>query len=196
MEYIEPLITADKIVDLFDPESRVSISHSDIYRSIGKKGDTNTFQALKRLKEDGNFDNSPDGSHLQFNGKTLAFISSGKYKGLCEREQIRISNLSAKEKLEEESIKSVIATNEAVQENFTSQKITTYISIGVGALSLIFIGLSTYYQANDKTPKEVQKLKEEVIETQKKLQSLQSSLKEINSSIRKPKTDTVFVKQK
>jgi cell division protein FtsL len=194
MEYIEPLITADKILDLFDPESRVSISQSDIYRSIGKKGDTNTFQALKRLKEDGYLDFCND--YFSFNGKTLAFIGSGKYKGLCEREQIRISNLSAKEKLEEESIKSVIATNEAVQENFTSQKITTYISIGVGVLSLIFIGISTYYQANDKTPKEVQKLKEEVIETQKKLQNLQSSLKEINSSIQKPKTDTVFLKQK
>ena len=86
--------------------------------------------------------------------------------------------------------------NVTLPNNFKSQNIATYISIGVGALSLIFIGISTYYQATDKTPKEVQRLKEEVIETQKKLQKIESSIKEVNSSIQKVVTDTILVKKK
>lgn len=196
MEYEEPLITCDKVLDLFDPDIRVSISQSDIYRGIGKKGDPITFQALKRLKEDGYLDNRSVDDNFSFNGKTLGFIGSGKYKGLCDREKIKFAGLLEKERLEASQIKSVIATNKAVQDNFKSQNITTYISVGVGILSLIFIGASTYYQANEKSATELKLLRQEVIETQKKLQNLQFSLKEINSSIQKKRTDSVYVKQK
>ncbi|MBK6937413.1 MAG: hypothetical protein IPH18_11430 [Chitinophagaceae bacterium] len=85
--------------------------------------------------------------------------------------------------------------NETIPNNFKSQNKATNISIGVGFISLIFIAFSTYYQATDKTPKQLQSLKDTIIETQKKMQSIESSLREINSSIQKSKTDTVFVKQ-
>lgn len=103
-----------------------------------------------------------------------------------------------------ETNKSVKETNKSIQNlydkvipnNFTSQNKTTYISIGVAIVSLIFIGLSTYFQAIDKTGTEVQTLTEKLKETQQKLQDIQSSLKEINSSIQTKKIDTIYVKTK
>lgn len=111
-------------------------------------------------------------------------------------EQLRKSTLDTNTSVEDtnKSIKNLY--DKVLPDNFKSQDIATYISIGVGVISLIFIGLSTYYQATDKTATEVQTLKETIVETQQKLQTIQSSLKEINSSIQTKKIDTVFVKTK
>lgn len=196
MEYTEPLITADKILDMLTREGSPGyVMGVNLYSELGGKQNKYINQALSRLTEIDKYVDKRGGDHYYLSGTGQNFVNQGKYKGLCEKIKKEKATFTAKELLKIEQIKSTIQTNTAVQENFLSQKITNYISIGVGTLSLIFIGFSTYYQANDKTPTEVQKLKEEVIETQKKLQNLQSSLKEINSSIQKSKTDTVFVKQ-
>lgn len=197
MEYTEPLITADKILDMLTREGSPGyVMGSSLYSELGGKQNKSINQALSRLTEIDKYVNYKGGDHYYLSGTGQNFVNQGKYKGLCEREKERISKLSEKEKLEIDQLKSIIATNKAVQDNFKSQNITNNISIGVGTLSLIFIGLSTYYQATDRTPIEIQKLKEEVKETQKKLQTIQSSLEGINSSIQTTKIDTVFVKQR
>lgn len=196
MEYTEPLITADKILDMLTREGSPGyVMAGNLYPVFGGKQNKYINQALSRLVEVDKYVDKRGTDHYYLSGTGQDFVNQGKYKGLCEREKERISKLSEKEKLEIDQLKSIIATNKSVQENFKSQNITTYISIGVGVLSLIFIGLSTYYQATDRTPTEVQKLKEEVKETQKKLQTIQSSLEGINSSIQTTKIDTVFVKK-
>lgn len=201
-DYTELYHNCDKILDYIVGRGG-RITRSDLNSILPK--DSFTHVALQHLIEDKCIKEFPDGSRnydIITNGTRIQ--GNGGYKE--EFNRLRLSD-----ELKSTINQSILDTNTSVKDTNTaaqklynetlpnslkSQNTATNISIGVGIVSLIFIGLSTYYQATDRTPIEVQKLKEEVKETQKKLQTIQSSLEGINSSIQTTKIDTVFVKQR
>lgn len=82
----------------------------------------------------------------------------------------------------EQSIKK---TNDAVQENYKSQKLTTMISLGLAVVSTAFIILSTIQTASQQTDTELKLMRIEAQQQSKSIQQLESSLYEINLSIQK-----------
>jgi hypothetical protein len=161
-----------------------------------------TEDIIQERKSDYSFNNLPDDISLIEDGVYMVKLSEkGRYtvEGKRIRDEATAVNQSVidtNNSVKDTNTATQKLYNEILPNNFKSQKTATNISIGVGILSLIFIGLSTYYQATDKTAKEVQTLKDTITETQKKLQTIESSLREINSSIQKVTTDTILVKQK
>ena len=85
---------------------------------------------------------------------------------------------------------------EDLPKNFTSQKIFGYGSLGLTAISVIFIAISACQQCNDSTEDQVKNLKEEVQKTTTALDSIQRYLKNINFSLQNINTDTILVKKK
>ncbi|CAN5592031.1 hypothetical protein BH10BAC3_BH10BAC3_31210 [soil metagenome] len=100
-------------------------------------------------------------------------------------------------------MESTILTNESVREtniatinNLKFQKTSQIWTIGLGALSTVFI-LATVIQAIfDKTTQSIQQLNQSMQTLTLKTQKLDSSLQEIKSAIETKKIDTVFVFQK
>jgi hypothetical protein len=211
-EYIEPYPTYDKILELFMSNPNHRLDEGDIYakfepdKQASVRSAMVSLEEMKFIKKD-----SPSGNWFILLDEGSSTYNKGGFSAYLDRERTADE---LKQKIDSsilETHNSIRETNQSVKdtntaakklydetlpENFRSQNITTYISIGVGIVSLLFIGLSTYFQATDKTAIEVQKLKQEVTETQKKLQSIESSIREVNSSIQKTKVDTIFVKLK
>lgn len=91
---------------------------------------------------------------------------------------------------------SVKTTNRAIVNNLGFQKCSQIWSIALAGLSTIFILATVIQSVLDKTPQHLKDIKTQVQEQSKALKSLETSLKEINSSIQKLKIDSVFLKTK
>ncbi len=100
-------------------------------------------------------------------------------------------------------MESSILTNESVREtniatinNLKFQKTAQKWTIGLGALSTIFIFSTIIQSALDKTPQHLKNIEKTMQILTKKTEKLDSSLQEINASIETKRIDTVFVTQK
>jgi hypothetical protein len=81
--------------------------------------------------------------------------------------------------------KSVIATNEAVQDNFKSQNKISYWNIGLTCISVIFIMTSTIQQCTDRTDKRLELIGTEIAKQDTSLKKLVSSLDTLILSMKK-----------
>jgi len=88
-----------------------------------------------------------------------------------------------------ETNQSVRDTNFATIQNMRFQKASQLCSLILAGLSVLFIGISAYLQYQDKTAAKVQDLQQQLQKTSDTIKQLELSLKEINSSIQKLKTD-------
>lgn len=69
-----------------------------------------------------------------------------------------------------------------------------WLTVGIGLMSFIFIGLSVYFEAKDKTDEELKLLRLQLQQQEEKRNKLESSLHEINLSIQSQKNDTAIIK--
>ena len=109
MEYLEPLPTCDKILDLL--QGRPSIDSYAIYHSLPSDtitGDMIT-NALSKLVDDKHL--RTQGNFFNVGGDTLLFIQHGKYLGLVTeniREQKELSKEELKHILDDATLKLTI----------------------------------------------------------------------------------------
>jgi hypothetical protein len=87
-------------------------------------------------------------------------------------------------------------TNDSVRSLNKYQKWILGFSIGIAALTTLFIGLTYREQRKDQSQERLQELVQKEREILKTMQDIQSSLIEINSSIEKLKMDSVSVRLK
>ena len=194
MEYQEPLITADSILQLYIGEN-ISFPHTYIYSNLGGKGNSNITLALNKLCEDDYLEKT-EASYYIFTGKTKQFISDGMYCNWCNRIKKEKEYMSVKELLEIEQIKSTTKTNKSVQESISYQRKLGNRTLILGGITAFFIAVTIYQQYEDKTDQKLQDIQTELQKSKLALDSVRFSIQETNSSIQQPKTDTVFVKQK
>lgn len=118
--YIEPLITCDKILGLFTPERTAGYSHNDFLVSLGIGHRTPeagyVLAAISRLTEDKHIELYGNTNSLyKITGNTFQFKNAGGYEGLIKREnEINAANTVA-EKVALQSAQFVIATNLSIQ---------------------------------------------------------------------------------
>ena len=148
MEYLEPLPTCDKILDLL--QGRPSIDSYAIYHSL--RSDTITgdmiTNALSKLVDDKHL--RTQGNFFNVGGDTLLFIQHGKYLGLVTeniREQKELSKEELKHLLDDATLKltdSLIKTNKSVSDTNDFQKIFGIGSLIIGGVTMLFILVTTY----------------------------------------------------
>ena len=119
MEYEEPLITCDRVLELFTKERPAAITHGEINNSLGyKNGDPDSafvLAALDKLTTDNYLIKYGDGdSYFKISGETFTFKRNGSYRGLVERENRTAEIKNALEQLGFKSTQSVIDTNSSI----------------------------------------------------------------------------------
>ena len=195
MEYEEPLITCDRVLELFTKERPANISHGDINNSLGyKNGDPDSsfvLAALDKLTTDNYLIKYGDGSTYKISGETFTFKRNGSYKGLIERENRKAEIKEAIEQLGLKSTQSVIDTNTSIQtlnrqtgvfyEKQTTynntQKFLTAAILFSSVLYTVIAGLSYY-------------------NTSKQEQSLQQSVQDIKTELNnQAMEDSIFQKR-
>ncbi|MGG9962554.1 hypothetical protein [Ferruginibacter sp. SUN106] len=120
MDYIEPLPTCDKILELFTPQVPAGFSHSSINNALGYKNSDPegafVLAALHKLTTDKYLvPYAMDNSLYKVSGDTFIFKASGGYKGLVEKEKRVLELKEAIEQLGLKSTQSVIDTNTSIQ---------------------------------------------------------------------------------
>jgi len=120
MEYEEPLITCDRVLELFTKERPAGITHGEINTSLGyKNGDPDSsfvLAALDKLTTENYLLKYGDGnSYFKISGDTFTFKRNGGYRGLVEREKRKAELKEAFDELGLKSTQSVIDTNTSIQ---------------------------------------------------------------------------------
>lgn len=116
MEYIEPLITCDGILDLFTKEGAPSYyMGGNIYNTFGgKAGNGLVTEALHKLIEIDKYITVANDYH-RLSGTAREFIASGGYKALVDKENRKAEIKEAIEEMGLKSAQSVIDTNTSIQ---------------------------------------------------------------------------------
>ena len=91
---------------------------------------------------------------------------------------------------------SIEETNRLTQESIKFQTNVAKWSLRLTGISILLIGLTAYLQYQDKTDKEVEKLRLQLEKSENNQKEILLSLKEINSSIEKNKIDSVSVRMR
>ncbi|MFT3703086.1 MAG: hypothetical protein QM802_11985 [Agriterribacter sp.] len=94
---------------------------------------------------------------------------------------------------EQEHIQSQIDINIITTKNLRFQRNFGIWSLVLTGISVFFIALTVIQQSNDKTGEELQRLRTVEQSQSKALESIVSSLKELNSSMKKSRIDSVYV---
>lgn len=120
MEYIEPLPTCDKILELFTAHSPAGFTHSGINQNLGYKNGSPesgyVLSALYKLIDDGYLlSYGMDNSYYKVSGDTFTFKAGGSYLGLCNREKTKNEIKEALDELGFKSAQSVVDTNTSIQ---------------------------------------------------------------------------------
>ena len=144
MEYIEPLPTCDKILDLYN--DKVAIEQNTIYNRLRGEQikDDLIYAALAKLVSDKHLTPRNDNSFYNLGGDALIFIQQGKYLGLVERETKReekeLRNEELKEILDTHTLKvgnSVIDTNIIQSKNIKSTAKLFWVTFAIAVAGAI-----------------------------------------------------------
>lgn len=120
MLYIEPLISCDKILALFNEQKTSGYKHIDFIDKLGYKNGTPESQiiltAINKLEDDGHLKRYGGAlDYFQLGGDALTFKETGGYKGLVERENKKEEIREIIEQLNIKTSNSVIDTNISVR---------------------------------------------------------------------------------
>lgn len=119
---------------------------------------------------------------ISFDG--IQFYNKGGYEKHEERQLAERVFRKKKRALELKQIRSVIKTNEAVNNNIKTQERLTTVSLIIAAASTLFILGTILLQFFDKTPQRLEDIKTELQTTRKTLDSIALSHKSIDSSMK------------
>lgn len=201
-EYLEPLITCDKILELFTPNRPAGFEHSDILRllDIGRQTQEAGFvlSALSKLENDNHLERYGLSNHLfKITGTTFTFKSTGGYKGQIERENEIESAKTSSEKMVLKSAQSVIDTNLSIQ-NLNDNTHTFYkkqtkfnnwqkgLTIAIMLSTLAYTIISYFMLTNQnkqleqekiKSKSSIQEIKSQILQDSAFLDSLKNKLK-------------------
>lgn len=146
---------------------------------------------FKHIRSDKYFEEHGSDNYLvSFDGR--AFYEKGGYIEQERQQQIQEEKKRQREQLEERQFQSVIETNESVKDTNKIQKIVGYGSLGLGAVSTLFIAVTIFQQCNDKTEQRLQDIHKAMQQTKTSLDSivlyqgrLDSSIHQIRDSAKK-----------
>lgn len=141
---------------------------------LGSGNDTNGYNWLDTIK-----------INASIRQRGLDLLEKELNKGIEQR--VQESLIETNQSTREANAATVI--NSQYQQRFGNR------SLMLGGISAAFILVSIVQQFLDKSPQRLQDIETQVKETKQTLEAIRLSLEEINSSIHKPKTDTVFLKQ-
>lgn len=128
------------------------------------------------------YTHGPDGA-CKIKHKGRAFLEQGGYSQQERITELQKKKAETKEELEIQQLKSVIATNVATTSAYINQDKQNRRTLLLTAISVIFITISTILQLSSKTDNELHGIKEQLKETSKKLDSIQSSRKTLDSNM-------------
>lgn len=159
--------------------------------------DTQVIASIKTLEKDGYIIRKDDHRKVQVTGEGIAFRKLDGYKYKFQYEDYLAWMV---EKQLQSSIDTNVSTHKLndnlLPKSLIAQKKLSKWSLYLAAISIAFIGITAYFQMTDKTAKEVKSLWSEEQKTLKALEDIQTSLKEINSSMKNVTTDTILVRRK
>lgn len=105
MEYVEPLITCDKILKSFIKEGASSYQiEGNIFTEFGGKGNGIINQAMHKLIDVDVYILRGNNGYCRLSGTASEFIAKGGYEGLCKR-SVGENELKAQKELQENQIR-------------------------------------------------------------------------------------------
>lgn len=199
LDYDEPLITADKVLDIFSAQNSAGGTHSSILQTLkinhGTPEAGYLLSALERIRKDELlllYGHNND--HYKIGADFLTFKANGGYRGFIDREKLKINELDAIKLSGLTTNRNVIDTGDSVQKlnkllrpTTIIQVVTGIITLGVACIALWVSYLTYNYQkTNDDLEKRLKQLEEKIPQIQKQqTRILQSEVK-----------DTVYLTEK
>ncbi|MCC6761955.1 MAG: hypothetical protein IT252_12110 [Chitinophagaceae bacterium] len=148
MKYVEPLVTADKIIELFETHNMQSMVSSIIYDRLGGKSNPHIQTALKRLTEIDKHLNYSNG-YYTYSGSTEIFISEGKYKGICEKQSTDETINKQRAALSDRKLEVDLANAERVYKTYPSTRFMA-ITATIVSVCLLLLRLAEVFGILDR----------------------------------------------